>query len=113
MSPKLQEELLQRVARLPKEEQQRDGREKRDGHRSSESTASPSSEFRVLGSHSELLPPRLPTRNSELPSAQHSAHSTSSHLCVMPVRVSQPSGAKTDEREETTSEQDAGCRQQH
>ena len=32
---------------------------------------------------------------------------------VMPVMVSQPAGAKTDQREETSTQQDAGCRQRH
>ena len=32
---------------------------------------------------------------------------------VMPVMVSQPAGAKTDQRDETSTQQDAGCRQRH
>jgi len=36
----------------------------------------------------------------------------SCHLRVMPVMVSQPASTKTDQHDETSAEQDTGCRQQ-
>jgi len=37
----------------------------------------------------------------------------SCRLRVMPVMVSQPAGAKTDQRDQTSAEKGAGCRQRH
>ena len=52
-----------------------------------------------------LIPPtEVPSPGSMEPSCR---------LRVMPVMVSQPASAKTDQRDETSAEQDAGCRQRH
>ena len=50
-----------------------------------------------------LIPPtEVPSPGSMEPSCR---------LRVMPVMVSQPAGAKTDQRDQTSAEQGAGCRQ--
>ena len=50
-----------------------------------------------------LIPPtEVPSPGSKEPSCR---------LRVMPVMVSQPAGAKPDQHDETSAEQDAGCRQ--
>ena len=50
-----------------------------------------------------LVPPtEVPSPGSKEPACR---------LCVMLVMVSQPAGAKTDQHDETSAEQDAGCRQ--
>ena len=52
-----------------------------------------------------LIPPtEVPSPGSKEPSCR---------LRVMPVMVSQPASAKTDQRDETSAEQGAGCRQRH
>jgi hypothetical protein len=48
-------------------------------------------------------------KDTEVPSP--GSKEPSCRLRVMPVMVSQPASTKTDQHDETSAEQDAGCRQ--